>query len=381
VSDDGLIVTGYVYSNLGQSQPYRWTQAGGMQVITTLADGTDSFGWTISGDGLTVAGSYINHGLMNRIAYRWTQSPGMVALEYPYPPGGSSQCNGLSTDGSVIVGYKDFFPGTNGTFAFRWTSAGGTQNLGTLPGDVGSYAAAVSEDGSVVVGYSSASSGAVHSFRWTPAQGMQDLGTVAGRPASTAYAISSDGSFIAGTTGPSFPLSIPGAVAYLWSTPAGMRGLGMPAGATYSRAYGVSSVGPVVVGFAANAQGDRAMLWNAGLGPVYLDQYLSSLGVSLTGWTLTNAHAITPDGRTIVGWGVHNGHTEGWIATIPPPCGSADFNADGDAGTDADIEAFFACLAGDCCPTCGSPDFNGDGQARTDADIEAFFRVLGGGSC
>jgi hypothetical protein len=63
------------------------------------------------------------------------------------------------------------------------------------------------------------------------------------------------------------------------------------------------------------------------------------------------------------------------------PCGSADFDGDGDAATDADIEAFFACMAGNCCATCGSPDFNGDGDPRTDADIEAFFRVLAGGTC
>jgi hypothetical protein len=60
---------------------------------------------------------------------------------------------------------------------------------------------------------------------------------------------------------------------------------------------------------------------------------------------------------------------------------SADFNGDGAVGTDADIEAFFACLAGNCCPTCGSADFNADGSVGTDADIEAFFRVLGGGHC
>lgn len=60
---------------------------------------------------------------------------------------------------------------------------------------------------------------------------------------------------------------------------------------------------------------------------------------------------------------------------------SADFDGDGDVGTDADIEAFFACLAGDCCAGCGSADFNGDGDTGTDADIEAFFRVLAGGSC
>jgi hypothetical protein len=60
---------------------------------------------------------------------------------------------------------------------------------------------------------------------------------------------------------------------------------------------------------------------------------------------------------------------------------SSDFNNDGDSATDADIEAFFACLAGNCCATCGSADFNGDGDSGTDADIEAFFRVLAGGTC
>ncbi len=66
-----------------------------------------------------------------------------------------------------------------------------------------------------------------------------------------------------------------------------------------------------------------------------------------------------------------------------PACGTADFDGDGDIGTDADIEAFFACLAGNCCATCyaGGADFNADGDIGTDADIEAFFRVLAGGNC
>jgi hypothetical protein len=68
---------------------------------------------------------------------------------------------------------------------------------------------------------------------------------------------------------------------------------------------------------------------------------------------------------------------------IPGGCGSSDYNGDGDYGTDADIEAFFACLGGDCCATCfaGGSDFNADGDYGTDADIEAFFRVLSGGAC
>ncbi|HYE61794.1 MAG TPA: trypsin-like peptidase domain-containing protein [Phycisphaerales bacterium] len=60
---------------------------------------------------------------------------------------------------------------------------------------------------------------------------------------------------------------------------------------------------------------------------------------------------------------------------------TADFNHDGDTGTDQDIEAFFATLGGNPCPTCGSVDMDGDGDVGTDQDIEAFFRVLGGHSC
>jgi hypothetical protein len=64
-------------------------------------------------------------------------------------------------------------------------------------------------------------------------------------------------------------------------------------------------------------------------------------------------------------------------------CDSADFNCDGDFGTDSDIEAFFLCLAGTCPPPpcTNNADFNNDGDVGTDADIEAFFRVLAGGSC
>lgn len=58
-------------------------------------------------------------------------------------------------------------------------------------------------------------------------------------------------------------------------------------------------------------------------------------------------------------------------------CRSSDYDGDGDAATDADIEAFFACIAGNCCATC-SADYDGDGDVATDFDIEAFFSVLTG---
>jgi hypothetical protein len=69
------------------------------------------------------------------------------------------------------------------------------------------------------------------------------------------------------------------------------------------------------------------------------------------------------------------------VAGSPSCFLNADFDGDEDSGTDADIEAFFACVAGSCCATCASADFNGDGDVATDADIEAFFRILAGQPC
>jgi hypothetical protein len=120
---------------------------------------------------------------------------------------------------------------------------------------------------------------------------------------------------------------------------------------------------------------------------VDLNVYLPSVGISLGPphtYILYEAGGISLDGRTIAGNANDSTHRL-WIATLPPwvHCGTADFNCDGDVGTDADIDSFFACLSGTCpaAPCANSADFNQDGDVGTDADIDAFFRVLSGGTC
>jgi probable HAF family extracellular repeat protein len=103
----------------------------------------------------------------------------------------------VSADGSVIVGIA-----SNGN-AFRWTAAGGMQDLGTL-GGYGSAAYDVSDNGSVVVGDSSLASGARRAFRWTASGGMKSLSaTYSGSIGSGSYliyanAVSGDGVHVVG---------------------------------------------------------------------------------------------------------------------------------------------------------------------------------------
>jgi hypothetical protein len=104
-------------------------------------------------------------------------------------------------------------------------------------------------------------------------------------------------------------------------------------------------------------------------------------------WGWVNATTLTPPPVRQVFFGsvvpTSNDVAFVLVGSSGPSCATSDFDGDGDAGTDQDIEAFFSCLAGICCPTCWhlGADFDADGDAGTDADIEAFFRVLAGGEC
>jgi probable HAF family extracellular repeat protein len=113
--------------------------------------------------------------------------------------GDESEAFGVSMGGSVVVGRSKNADGR--WRAFRWTQAGGMQDLGTLGGDE-SMAYGVSADGSVVVGAAKNADGHWRAFRWTQAGwtqagGMQDLGTLGGN-GSMAYGVSADGSVVVG---------------------------------------------------------------------------------------------------------------------------------------------------------------------------------------
>ena len=242
----------------------------------------------VSADGSTVIGAstlYTWSG-MSEHGFRWTSAAGMEDLgtlpgkEFSYPWA-------VNRDGSTIVGGS---PGEQGGEAFRWTQNLGMQSLGYLGAN------AVSADGSVVAGWTSASSG-IQALRWTADTGMQGLGFLPGGSlTSEARGISADGSIIVG-----YSYTPDGHEAFHWTQAGGMQGLGhLPdAGQVYSEAWAISADGSTIVGYSFSDLGSyfahQAFRWTA-------EQGMKGLGVlPLEGYVQSFATAVSADGSTIVG--------------------------------------------------------------------------------
>jgi probable HAF family extracellular repeat protein len=219
--------------------------------------------------------------------------------------GAQSVANGVSGNGSVVVGWSQ---SSNGAVtpgdryeAFRWT--GGTMSgLGYLPGGVRSIATGTNSDGSVVVGFGFNSSGPAQAFRWTAATGMVGLGFLPGGSLSQATATNADGSVVVGNTDQG--------EAFSWTAKKGMVGL-----SGLNQANAVSANGSIIVG---QSSSQDAMVWTRQTGAESIQQLLLDDGINLAGWLLEDATGISADGTVIVGDGIDpQGNNEAWIADIP----------------------------------------------------------------
>jgi len=211
--------------------------------------------------------------------------------------GGPSIAQGVSADGSVVVGLSN---SQQGTQAFRWTAAGGMVGLGAFANPGGfpsSKAFAVSGDGEVIGGASVRPASLNEdgsAFRWTSAAGLGFTGSLGGTEGGAVYALSPDGSVMVGSaSSPDFSYR-----AYKWTGATGNVALPAVAGQVQSSAKALSADASVIVGTASitNQANPHAAVWDL-VGGSYIGTRLPELNTN----AVSSANAITPDGAVIVG--------------------------------------------------------------------------------
>jgi probable HAF family extracellular repeat protein len=120
VSSNGSIVVGLSETSTGGQHAFRWITSGMVDLGSAAGAAGDSRATAVSADGSIVVGQSDFPGsfMLNR-AFRWTQAGGFQDL------GGQGFAYEITADGSVIVGSVNVGTSTNVNAAFRWTQAGG----------------------------------------------------------------------------------------------------------------------------------------------------------------------------------------------------------------------------------------------------------------
>jgi len=307
LSADGRTAAGYIPS----SQGFFWTaEAGRDDFGLSISQNTRAQG--ISGNGLTVVGGGPSSDGLT--AFRWSAAGGYQNLGTTQNFT-SSMATDANHDGSIVVGTLDRGVGTSSQ-AFRWTQSGGMQAIGFT----GSRANAISGDGNVVVGDWGTGPTA---FTWTRAGDMQFLPSLGGTGASIARATNFAGNIIVGGSGPTLQptMWVNGAPIQLASSIPDSR----------MTPFAVNDDGSVVVGVVQNDFGQMfGGIWTPSTGTIRLDNYLTANGVTIpAGINLEFVTSISADGRTFGGY-TSNGPLGilGFVATVPTPC-PADLDNDG----------------------------------------------------
>ncbi len=194
--------------------------------------------------------------------------------------------NGISPDGTYVVGTFKPSSGIRNTTAYRWSVDGGLENMGLLPGSSlganASYTRAISTNGDTVVGYGRTDSSSGHvAFAWTVIGGYRILPTPLNFSSAEASAISDDGSIIFGKSSQNTGSGL-STEATRW-TEFGVETLGKLAGANTSSIADASADGSVAVGKSGNV----AFYWQEGVG-------ISAIPAS-------DAIAVSPEGDFVVG--------------------------------------------------------------------------------
>jgi probable HAF family extracellular repeat protein len=321
LSQDGLVAGGASWIPATQTgASFRWTAVGGRDDWGLLPGmpqrnsvyGCDSTGLIVAGD------TWFDNAdrAFRRVGDGPLENLGVLPGET------RSYANGMSGDGTIVVGYCENGPFTyKFTQAFRWTAASGMQPLGKLtPFSPLCDARAISRDGTTIVGLNINEVGWFQAFVWTEATGVKALPTLTGAPSgASAYAVNADGSVVVGAS----PSVNGKSHASRW-----MNGQiqDLTSGilvAFHSTAFSASDDGGVVGGSYQPGGGKSlAIVWTSAAGIIKTEDYLAQHGITVPAqYDLEYIYAISGDGRTLGGSArnLATNQEEGWVASIPAP--------------------------------------------------------------
>lgn len=220
ISGDGTRIVGSRNLESAATEAMLW-QNGIAFRLGSLTTDINSLARSISHDGRLIIGEATDENGLRK-AVRWLVDDGHIAISklFELDPARESSAFGISGDGNVIVGRIGLANASNA--AARWLRDGTVEDLGGLTSNYSSTALNANWDGSVVVGRSSTADSNDHAFRWDAVtRRMQDLGTVTNYVSSAATAVSGNGDVIVGMSwgGPD------GRVAFRWTQKSGMQDL------------------------------------------------------------------------------------------------------------------------------------------------------------
>jgi probable HAF family extracellular repeat protein len=223
---------------------------------------------------------------------------------------------GVSGDGSTLL-VQDKTSARTETYLYK-IATGAFTSLGFLGSATQqTSASAISNDGSVVAGYSTLDNGNIDGFTWNATNGMRDLGIPAAHP-NTVYleptCISDDGTTFFGRL-----TELNGWVGFRYNTTTGFQDLGDLSPSACS-ADGMETVGIKNLYFPA--------IWSVGNGTGYIDDLLTANGTPQAFGTLTGPVTISPDATAITGSGPDAYLTDQiwygvWQTTLPAPLKTA----------------------------------------------------------
>ncbi len=261
--NDAGQVAGTSLNEHGIENAFVWSAGGGMLGIHSGAGGGRSYGQAINSHGV-VTGSFSHAPDGPERPFRWSAAGGAedlgLAPGLPWPSAGR-----VLNDAGLIAGVATI--DDEQTHAFVWTRSGGTVAIDTR-GSVESTPVAVGAGGEVAGNrLASFEDGGDRPFLWTRTGGMVDLGT--GRGTTAWVNAMTPGLHIAGGIGYADGRQR----AMSWTRRGGMRELGTLGGRT-SVARDVNARGQIV-GFAEDQAGAmRAFVWSADGGMLDLNQAL-----------------------------------------------------------------------------------------------------------